>query len=48
MGYIRRKKSGKIINGSNMIVPNQGISLVNPGGDNKINQQKKIDTNAPS
>ena len=45
MGYIRRKKSGKINNGSNLIVPNQGISLVNPGGDNKINQQKKTGSN---
>jgi hypothetical protein len=40
MGLIPRKKSGKIINGSKLNVPGQGISSVIPGGDNRINEQK--------
>lgn len=39
MGYIRIKKTGKILNGSKMVVPGQGVSMTNPGGDNKINKQ---------
>ena len=39
MGLVRRKKSGKKLNGSKLNVPGQGISSVKPGGDNKINKQ---------
>jgi len=45
MGYIRRKKSGKILNGSKMVVPGQGVSLVNPGGDSKLNKQPNNQNN---
>lgn len=40
MGLVQRKKSGKIINGSKLNVPGQGISNVIAGGDNKINTKK--------
>ena len=40
MGFVQRKKSGNIPNGSKLIVPGIGISTVKPGGNNRINEQK--------
>ena len=46
MGLVGRKKSGRKFNGSKLNVPGQGISSVNPGGDNNINRQGGSDNNA--
>ena len=46
MGYIRRKKSGKVLNGSKLVVPGKGVSMTNPGGDTKINQNINNQTNS--
>jgi hypothetical protein len=46
MGYIRRVRTGKVLNGSKLVVPGQGVSLVNPGGDSKINKQPNNQTNS--
>jgi hypothetical protein len=40
MGLVQRKKSGNKLNGSRMVVANQGVSNVKVGGDEKINQPK--------
>lgn len=40
MGFVQRKKSENIINGSKLNVTGQGVSNVKPGGDNTINEQK--------
>ena len=35
MGLVQRKKSGKILNGSKLIVPGQGVSTVKGSDDDK-------------
>jgi hypothetical protein len=46
MGYIRRRRSGKVLNGSKMVVPGQGVSTINPGGDSKLNKQPNNQSNS--
>jgi len=42
MGFVNRKKSGKKLNGTTMIVPGQGISVVQgPESDKKIPKSTK-------
>jgi len=40
MGYIVRKKSGKISANGRLVVPGQKPIMINPGGKTEINQQK--------
>ena len=44
MGFIRRKKSGKKIDGSKLIVPGQGIKTSIPGGGMKSNSDQTSST----
>jgi len=45
MGYTKGYVSGKILNGSKLVIPGKGVSIVNPGGDTKINKPPKTQNN---
>jgi hypothetical protein len=40
MGFVNRKKSGRIIAGSKLNVPGQGIKSVKNDTNNKVNPKK--------